>query len=138
MKLKINEINIGPRIRHNMGDLTPLKESIYKVGLLQPIIVNPKKELISGFRRLEACRQLGWNEIDVNMIETEGDVLKKLDIEYHENLGRMNLNSDEKQKYTKIRAKLLHPSKPINKIIFWLKALWNKIKSLFSKKNKTD
>lgn len=131
MKLNISEIKIGPRIRQDRGDLSSLKQSIQKMGLLQPIIVNTKKELISGFRRLEACRQLGWKEIEVKMIETEGDILKKLDIEYHENLGRLNLNSEEKQKYAKIREKLLHPHQSINKFLFWLKKIWKKIKSLF-------
>ena len=134
MKLNISEIKINPRIRQDMGDLSSLKQSIQKMGLLQPIIVNTKKELISGFRRLEACRQLGWKEIEVKMIETEGDILKKLDIEYHENLGRLNLNSEEKQKYAKTRERLLYPHQSINKFLFWLKKIWNKIKSIFSLK----
>ncbi len=134
MKLKINEIKIGPRIRQESGDLSSLKKSIHKIGLLQPIIVNTKKELISGFRRLQACRQLGWDEIDVKMIETEGDKLKKLDIEYHENLGRLNLKPEEEQKYGKTREKLLYPPKPLNTFILWLKNLWKKIKSIFISK----
>jgi len=133
MKLKINEIKIGSRIRQDTGDITSLKESIRKIGLIQPIIVNTKKELISGFRRLQACRQLGWDEIEVKMIKTEDDEVKKLDVEFHENLGRINLSPEEKQNYLETREKLLHPKTPLQKFYHWLKNLWDKIKALFSK-----
>lgn len=133
MKVKINEIKIGPRIRQDIGDLSPLKESIRTIGLIQPIIVNSKKELVSGFRRLEACRQLGWESIEVKMIEIDEDTLKKLDVEYHENLGRLHLSPQEQQKYSKTREELLHPKTPLQKFYHCLKNLWDKIKALFSK-----
>ncbi|MFO7890079.1 MAG: ParB N-terminal domain-containing protein [bacterium] len=133
MRLKINDIKIGSRIRQNIGDITSLKESIRTIGLLQPIIVNKKKELISGFRRLESCRQLGWTDIEAKMIETEEDKLKELDVEYHENLGRLNLSPEEKQNYLETREKLLHPKTPLQKFFLWLKNLWDMLKALFSK-----
>jgi len=134
MRLKINDINIGSRIRQDTGDITSLKESIRSVGLLQPIIVNRKKELISGFRRLQACKQLGWEEIEVKMIKTEDDKVKKLDLEYHENLGRLNLSAEEKQNYLETREKLLHPPTLLQKFFHWLKNVWNMLKAIFSKK----
>ena len=73
MKLRITDIDIGNRIRHEVGDLSKLKESIVSVGLLNPVIINSNNELLSGLRRLEACRQLGWNEIEVRVIETYSD-----------------------------------------------------------------
>lgn len=133
MKLNINEIKIGSRIRQDTGDLSLLKESIRKMGLLQPIIVNTKKELISGFRRLQACRQLEWDEIEVKIIKTEDDKVKKLDLEYHENLGRLNLSPEEKQHYLETREKLLRPPTLLQRFFLWLKNVWNMLKVLFSK-----
>ena len=133
MRLNIEHIKVSDRIRQQIGDLSSLKESIEKVGLLNPIIVNEDDELVSGFRRLEACRQLGWTEIEANIIDTLADDVKELDIEYHENLGRMDLTISEMQKYTNERERLLHPPKSENVIWAWLKRLWEKIKSLFKR-----
>ena len=135
MKLKIENIKIGSRIRQDRGDLSQLKRSIQEVGLLTPIIVNEKCELISGFRRLEACRQLGWNEIEAKIMKTAEDHIKKLDYEFHENIGRLNLNQEELQSYNQIRYDLLHPPKTGNRFIRWLKRIWEMIKSLFQRKN---
>ncbi|MDH2899772.1 MAG: ParB/RepB/Spo0J family partition protein [archaeon] len=54
-------------IRRNLGDLTELKESILKVGLLHPIVVRKTSfsefQLVCGNRRFEAMRQLGMKTI---------------------------------------------------------------------------
>jgi len=132
MKLKIEDIKVSSRIRQEVGDLSQLKQSIQQVGLLTPIIVNEENELLSGFRRLEACRQLGWAEVEVKIIDTGEDKVKKLDLEYHENLGRLDLTTEEQQSYNQTRYDLLHPPKPVNPFWGWLKRIWEKIVSLFS------
>ena len=48
--MKIHDIIIKHRIRKDLGDLSSLKQSIEKYGLLHPIIINKKNELISGER----------------------------------------------------------------------------------------
>lgn len=56
-----------------MYDLT---ESIWKYGLITPIIVRRKQErfeLISGHRRVHACRNLGHSEIACHIIEASDD-----------------------------------------------------------------
>ena len=133
MKLQIENIKVGTRIRQEFGDLSQLKQSIQQVGLLNPLVVNEKNELLSGFRRLEACRQLGWIEVEVKVITTEKDQVKKLDLEYHENLGRLDLTSEEQQSYSQTRYDLLHPPKPENLFWKWLKKIWEKIMSLLKR-----
>ncbi len=49
MKLNIADIKIGDRIRQKPGDLSQLMRSIQEIGLITPIIVNEKNELMSGF-----------------------------------------------------------------------------------------
>jgi len=131
MKLKIEDIKIGNRIRQDAGDLSQLKRSIQDVGLLTPIIVNEHNELLSGFRRLEACRELGWSEVEVKLIQTEQDPVKKLDLEYHENLGRIDLSVEEQESYNQTRYDLLHPPKQVFSLWQWLKNIWQLIMSLF-------
>ena len=138
MKLKVDEIKIGSRIRQEIGDLTELKESIKEVGLLQPILINSDNELLSGLRRLEACRQLGWLDIEVKVMETGSDDVKKLDLEYHENLGRMNFTEDETLKYGESRYSLLHPPQPEKGLWAWLKKIWEKIVALLSRVKKSE
>jgi ParB family chromosome partitioning protein len=133
MKLKIADISISNRIRQETGDLSQLKRSIQDVGLLMPIIVNEKNELLSGFRRLEACRELGWTEIEARVMNTEDDDVKKLDLEYHENLGRLDLTIEEQESYNHTRYDLLHPPKPIFSFWNWLKNIWEKIVLVFKR-----
>lgn len=57
-ELPISSIKIGPRHRKDMGDLRALAESIQHDGLLQPIGVTEKMELVFGERRLRAHKDI--------------------------------------------------------------------------------
>ena len=65
----ISKIRVGKRFRKDIGELETLKNSIQEIGLLQPIVVDEKNNLIAGQRRLMACKELGWKEIDVKIVE---------------------------------------------------------------------
>jgi ParB family chromosome partitioning protein len=69
-------------------------ESMKKYGLLNPIVVNTKGELIAGHRRLESARRLGWKSIEVIVLEKESE-LEKLELEIEENVQRKSLTPDE-------------------------------------------
>ena len=71
--MNIENIQIGPRHRHDLGDIAGLAASIKEIGLLHPIIVSPDGRLIAGKRRLEACKRLGWTEIPVTTVELDDD-----------------------------------------------------------------
>ena len=73
MKLRISEIKIGQRFRKDLGDIDSLAESIKEIGLLHPPVVNERNELVAGYRRLEACKLLGWREIPVRKMHFRGD-----------------------------------------------------------------
>lgn len=52
------------------GVLDPLIASIHRVGLLIPPLVRPEEggvTVVSGFRRIEACRRLGWERVPVRL-----------------------------------------------------------------------
>lgn len=131
MKLSIDQIHAGERIRRESGELSELMESIRTVGLIHPVLVNEKNELISGFRRLEACRRLGFEDIEVIRVFTEGQAVRGLDLEYHENIGRQNLSESEKQSFRTKRERLLHPPRKRLFLTRWFQSLWYRIRTLF-------
>ncbi len=47
------------RFRKDLGDLTDLKKSIKENGLIHPVVVDSKGNLIAGERRSAACKELG-------------------------------------------------------------------------------
>lgn len=94
MLLNINEIKIKHRVRKDLGDLTPLKDSLRRFGLLNPITVNSRNELIAGQRRLEAAKQLGWQNINVQVLDIN-DKISQLEIELEENTQRSDFSDEE-------------------------------------------
>jgi len=66
--MRISDIFVGDRFRKDLGDLTSLIQSIREVGLLHPIVVSEKAELIAGYRRLRAFQVMGLLDIPVTVI----------------------------------------------------------------------
>ena len=97
MKKPISHIVVEElsRIRKDTGDIAALENSIRRVGLLNPIVIDEKNRLVAGYRRLTACRNLGWQEIEVTIVNFDGDVLKMLEAEADENLFRKDFTPDE-------------------------------------------
>jgi ParB family chromosome partitioning protein len=87
----IDAIVVGERFRRDMGDVSGLVRSIVEVGLLHPIVVTPSGELIAGDRRLAACKELGWTEVPVRVVDLDKIVLG----EFHENAQRKDFLPSE-------------------------------------------
>ena len=68
MKVKISEIRTDNRFRKELGNIKSLAENIERDGLLYPILITKDRRLIDGYRRLTACKLLGWKEIEVNVL----------------------------------------------------------------------
>lgn len=83
-----------PRKSFNWDDLEGLAESIHYNGLLQPITVrkkgNGKYELISGERRLRACKMAGLSAIPSIVVDVDEE--KSAMLAVIENLQRENLH----------------------------------------------
>lgn len=91
MKIKIVEIKVGDNRREiDEANVANLMKSIREVGLINAITVTQGNKLIAGAHRLEACKRLGWAEIECNVAELDG--LKAELAEIDENLIRHNLN----------------------------------------------
>ncbi len=80
------------------GDVGMLAKSIRSFGLINPPIVSPNPNrvvILSGFRRIEACRQLEWPDIDVRMVGETVDDLHCCAIAITENTYQRPLNHIE-------------------------------------------
>src|SRR5438045_9635136 len=124
MMLSINEIQIGKRLRGlREAAVTELMEIINRLGLQPPITVSsrPAKregggmdtvafDLVAGQHRLEACRRLGWAEIEASIVQMSENerVLWEID----ENLCRADLTELERGEHLAKRKDVyeeLHP-----------------------------
>lgn len=61
----LEAIQVGARIRRELGDIQALMDSIREKGFLQPITISPDGVLILGWRRYEAARRLGMRTVNV-------------------------------------------------------------------------
>lgn len=89
--MQITSINLGSRVRRDMGDLQGLADSIQRHGLLHPVVVKSDGTLIAGQRRIEAAKLIGWTEIPVTVI----DVADLLSAERDENAERKDFTPTE-------------------------------------------
>jgi DNA modification methylase len=92
-EIKITDIKVGQRHRRDMGDLTTLADSIRQEGLLQPIGVTDRLELVFGERRIRAVRDILKRKTILARIV---DVTSILAGEYHENEVRKDFTPSER------------------------------------------
>lgn len=129
MLVDISQIKVSKRVRKNLGDLEPLKDSLKLYGLLNPITITKDNHLVAGQRRLESARQLGWITIDAVVVDTK-DPVTLLEIELEENTQRSNFTEFELLEGYKQLERLRNPS-------FW-RRLWNAIKRFFQRLFRRD
>jgi N6-adenosine-specific RNA methylase IME4 len=99
----IRDIKIGKRHRHDMGDIAELASSIDQIGLLHPIVITSKKELIAGKRRILAFQKLGREKIEATVINLDALVLG----EQAENINRKDFTVEERVAIGEAIEKLL-------------------------------
>lgn len=92
-EIKIGDIKVGDRHRRDMGDLTTLADSIRQEGLLQPIGVTDRLELVFGERRIRAVQDILKKKTILARIV---DVTSILAGEYHENEVRKDFTPSER------------------------------------------
>jgi hypothetical protein len=103
IKLKVDDLEALPRpYTMSFGfDLNILCESIQAVGLVNPPCIGKNEkggmEVISGFRRLLALKQLGWSEVTCeNLSSTLSSPRERLLFAFRENLASRVFNPVEK------------------------------------------
>lgn len=122
MKVRVGHVSTLWRIRKaDSKQVAAIAESIKEVGLLNPITVSPAKitfngqqmdgyQLVAGLHRLEACKSLGWSEIDAHVVDL--DEQRRIIAECDENLCGSVLTPTERATFTAKRKEAyeaLHP-----------------------------
>jgi len=130
----IKDIKVKKRVRKDLGNLDDLKDSLRIYGLLNPITLNRKNELIAGERRLEAAKQIGWTNINANIIDNISDI-EQLEIEIEENNQRKEFTEEELLEGYKRLERLRNPGF-FYRIYLFFKRLFQKIHDFFAGKKK--
>lgn len=122
MLVNISDIKVKRRVRKDLGNLEDLKDSLRRYGLLNPITLNSKYQLVAGERRLEAAKAIGWTSINANIIDNLTP-LSQLEMELEENNQRKEFTDEELMEGYKRLAALRNPS-PVRRV-------WNAIRDFF-------
>lgn len=130
MKVNIDQVKIRKRLRKDIGNLSQLKESMRRRGLINPITINRKYELLAGYRRLQAARELGWRDIEVTVVSARTR-LEKFEIETDENIERKNFTIEEMAHIDELRSEL--EARGLKKVWYLLRRFFRWIASLFSR-----
>ncbi len=131
MKVKIDEIIIGKRIRKETGELEPLIESIRRHGLLNPVTLTRDKRLVAGFRRIQAAKSIGWEEIECHYLDADTR-LDLLMIEAEENMTRRDFSREEILYFEEIREYL--SARGLRKLILWITLFLKRVKEWFEER----
>lgn len=91
MKIKIDDIKVGKNWSRTfgVGDIQELVDSLNLHGQITPVILDEDNNLIAGFRRVAAARQLDWDSIEAvhNVVGRDPKIVNLL-----ENMNRENLS----------------------------------------------
>lgn len=84
-QININELKPHPRNNEFFDDMSGEKwkefiESIKTRGVIEPIVITPDKEIVSGHQRVRACKELGIKTVmcDVHTYNNEDEILQDL------------------------------------------------------------
>lgn len=122
MLVSIKDIKVKRRVRKDLGSLEDLKNSLRRYGLLNPITLNSKYELVAGERRLEAAKAIGWTSINANILDNLSE-LSQLEMEIEENNQRKEFTDEELLEGYKRLERLRNPS--------FFQRIWSAIKLFF-------
>ena len=75
MKVKVSSLKHHPKNKeiYTLSSIEELMGSISEVGLLQPLIIDSRNQVISGNRRFESVKRLGWEEVEVEVRDVQED-----------------------------------------------------------------
>ena len=124
--IDISSIVMKSRVREFDGDLSSLERSIRKVGLLHPVIIDRNNVLISGGRRIEACRHAGITKLPALKFDITCDSMAALDVQADENLCRKPLTAEELEMQIQMKKNFLtgRPQKGVKGIFAKLKKMF--------------
>ena len=124
MQIEIASIRVRRRVRQRLDDIDQLAESLDRLGQLHPIVITKRRVLVSGRRRLEAAKTLGWTTIEASVLG-RSDAARRLELEIEENVQRVPLSREEIASALERLERLRNPG--------FLRRIWNAIVAFFTR-----
>ncbi|MFW6152501.1 MAG: ParB N-terminal domain-containing protein [Verrucomicrobiota bacterium] len=94
MQVAVDSVVVKDRIRKEPGNIDSLKKSMHEIGQLSPLVLTRQNQLISGYRRLTAAKELGWHSIEAEYVDRDSEV-DRLQMELEENVHRKDFTPEE-------------------------------------------
>ncbi|MHA8062655.1 DNA methyltransferase [Aquirufa aurantiipilula] len=113
MKVKTSQLKHHPLNEkiYSLSGIESLMESIKQVGLLEPPTIDQNFQVVSGNRRFETIKRLGWKEVDVHQINVKkGDEVMTL---IHFNRQRIKTTQELLNEYFELES--YHRKKGVGK-----------------------
>lgn len=113
MKVKVSKLTHHPLNKriYSLSGIESLMGSIQQVGLLEPPTIDQHFQVISGNRRFESIKRLGWNEVEVHQINVKkGDEVLTL---IHFNRQRIKTTQELINEYLELET--YHKKKGLKK-----------------------
>lgn len=122
-RLRVEDVQIGKRYRKDNGDLTELKASIEKRGLINPITIRRGSNLLlAGGRRFECLKQLGVEElVEGEHFRFFDDLENPVAVEFDENVIRKDFLPSEKTEIALAMEALERPRAEVRQNTGYLK-----------------
>jgi len=89
-KIKFSDIKTNSKYLRLNSKIDMLAKSIEQVGLIHPLSINKDNELLAGGRRYSAIKKLGWDKVEVTVVDNSE--LEQELISIDENLVRKPLS----------------------------------------------
>ena len=109
--IDLKQIKIKRGRRVFKEDVSDLVDSIKEVGLINPITVDGDYNLIAGWRRLKACKDLGWDKVSICVLAGI-DAIDAEIAEIDENLIRYEMTALERGEILVARKQLYEKKYP--------------------------
>lgn len=122
VQVPIDRIKVKRRVRRDPGDIDALAASLNAHGLLHPIVLDRRNELIAGGRRLAAAKRLGWKTINALIVDADAKA-DRLELELEENIQRSALSYLELEEGYARLERMRRPN--------LFRRIWEALKSLF-------
>jgi DNA modification methylase/ParB-like chromosome segregation protein Spo0J len=103
MKVEVSKLKIHPfhkRI-YLINEIDALANDIKKNGLLQSLVIDENQYIVSGVRRLYAVKKLGWDKVEVEIMNLNGKDEKQTIVAFNKQREKTNREKLNEARYMK-------------------------------------
>ena len=103
MKVEVSKLKIHPFHKkiYLINEIDDLANDIHKNGLLQSLVIDENQCIVSGVRRLYAVKKLGWDKVEVEIMNLNGKAEKQIIIAFNKQRDKTNREKLNEARYMK-------------------------------------